>query len=329
MMIEYALIAGFLVALIGTYIAVPRIMDNAREKNFIGRDVHKTKRVFIPELGGLSILLGFAVGAFAFIGLSSFLKLGVTLIPIFAALSSIFIITFVGLMDDIFWIRWRTKIILPLLAAIPIMSVMLGNTTMSIPFIGPINLGLIYTFILIPLGITGAANAVNMIGGYNGSEAGLGILLITPLLIIALASGSMPAAALLISMLGALLAFLVFNWYPAKTFMGDTGTLQIGAVIATAVIIGNMEKYAFILMFWYFVNLMVFTWGLLTGAKLVKFASPNKNGTLTAPKGFWKHYLPFIIIHYTKPTEKQLVQYLLGLQLLASIATLAMYFGGF
>jgi len=328
-MIHYALIAGFAVALIATYLATPRIMENAREKNFIGRDVHKRERVFIPELGGLAILLGFAIGVFAFIGVDSFMGLGISLVPIFAALSSIFIITFIGLMDDIFWIRWRTKILLPILAAIPLMAVMLGDTRMAIPFIGTIELGMLYTLVLIPLGVTGAANAVNMIGGYNGSEAGMGVLLTSTLLIIALASGSIPAAVLLLCMLGALLAFLVFNWYPAKTFMGDTGTLQIGAVIAAAVIIGNMEKYGLILMFWYFINLVIFAWGILGGAKLVKFATPNKDGTLNAPKAFWKHYLPFAIIKYTKPTEKRLVYYILGLQLLACIATLAVYFGGY
>jgi UDP-N-acetylglucosamine--dolichyl-phosphate N-acetylglucosaminephosphotransferase len=188
---------------------------------------------------------------------------------------------------------------------------------------------LFYTLVLIPLGMTGAANAVNMIGGYNGSEAGLGILMTGTLLVIALASGSMAAAALLIAMLGALLAFLAFNWYPAKIFMGDTGTLQIGAVVAAAVIIGNMEKYGMILFFWYFVNLVIFAWGILGGAKLVKFATPDKHGYLHAPQGFWKHYLPFVVIQLFKPKEKQVTYCLLALQAVACLATLAAYFGGF
>lgn len=328
-MIEYALAISFIVALLGTLVATPKVMENAREKNFIGRDVHKHERVFIPELGGLAILLGFTAGAFTFIGLASFWKLTVDTVPLLASLASILIITVVGMMDDIFWIRWRTKIVLPLIAAIPLVAVMAGDTTMALPLIGSVNLGLFYTLVLIPLGMTGAANAVNMIGGYNGSEAGLGILMTGTLLVIALASGSMAAAALLIAMLGALLAFLAFNWYPAKIFMGDTGTLQIGAVVAAAVIIGNMEKYGMILFFWYFVNLVIFAWGILGGAKLVKFATPDKHGYLHAPQGFWKHYLPFVVIQLFKPKEKQVTYCLLALQAVACLATLAAYFGGF
>jgi len=328
-MIEYALIAGFIVAFITTIVATPKIIKHARERNFTSRDVHKYKRTFAAELGGIAIALGFVLGVSAFIAAFNMLGMKAEFITTLAATASVLIVFIVGIIDDLFWIRWRSKILLPMIAAIPLMAIKAGNTVMTLPVIGTVDFGLFYIFVLIPIAITGAANAMNMVSGYNGSEAGLGILIIGTLLIIAIHSGALPAAALLVSMLGALFAFLKYNWYPAKIFMGDAGTLQIGAVITSAVIIGNMEKFGILLLFWYFVNLIQFAWGVLIKAKHVKFASPTKDGTLKEPKTFWKHYLPFTIIHYVHPTEKGIVYILLGMQLLVCIATLLLYFGGF
>ena len=324
-----ALITGLIVAFVTTFLVIPGIIKKAKERNFVGRDVHKTKRVFVAELGGIPIVLGFCVGVFSAIAVLGLNDGHLDLVSLFAAISSILLVFVVGIMDDLFWIKWRTKIFLPLIASVPLIAVKVGNPVMNIPYLGPVNLGWFYLLVLIPLAVTGATNAMNMIGGYNGSEAGLGLLMMLTLLIIAVDSGHWVAGILLIAMIGALLAFLYFNWYPAKIFMGDSGTLQMGAVIASAVIIGNMEKYGLFLFFWYFVNLAIFAWGLARGAKLVKFASPGKDGKLIAPKTFWKHYLPFTIIHFTHPTEKQLVCYLLLMQLAVSVGVLALYFTGF
>ncbi len=348
--VGHALIAslstGFLVSLLSTYFIIPRLIQKAKERNFVGRDVHKTERIFVSELGGIAIILGLCLGIFSAMATANFYdylvpetaELQLNLVSLFAAISCILIVFIVGIMDDLFWIRWRTKILLPIIAAMPLMAVRVWNPIITLPFIGATDLGLLFILILIPIAITGATNAMNMIGGYNGSEAGLGLLMSATLLIISIHSmltnpnslnTMLLPAMLLIAMIGALIAFLVFNWYPAKIFMGDSGTLQIGAVIASAAIIGNMEKYALLLFTIYFINLVIFAWGRLKHAKLVRFASPDEQGKLVAPESFWKHYLPFTIIHYTKPTEKQLVAYLLSLQTIVCIAVLALYFTGF
>ena len=328
-MIGYALVAGFAIAFLATFLITPKVIKHARERNFAGRDVHKYKRVFVAELGGISIVLGFIFGVSAFIASFTFLGMQAEFVSTLAAAMVVLIVFIIGMIDDLFWIKRRSKIIMPLFAAVPLMAIKAGNTAMSLPYFGTVDFGWLYILLLIPFAITGVANAMNMIGGNNGSEAGLGALIIGTLLIIALDANAIPAAALLVSMLGALLAFLYFNWSPARIFMGDSGTLQIGAVIASAVIIGNMQKFGVLLLFWYFVNLVQFAWGLIIKAKLVKFSKPLKSGRLVPPKTFWRHYLPFTIEHFTKPTEVQLVLIMLAMQALVCIGTLAFYFGGF
>ncbi len=328
---EYViLLASFLVAIASSWIITKWIIPKALERNFTGRDVHKQERIFVSELGGVGIAIGFVLGVFTFVGLSNlFNTFTGEWSLVFAAVASVLVVFIIGVMDDLFEIPWKHKSLLPIIGSIPLIVLAIGNPVMTFPLIGVIDFGILYYLVLIPLGMTGAANAMNMIGGYNGSEAGLGVLIMTVMAIIAFSTNSMLAFTLLIAMIGALLGFIYFNWFPAKIFMGDAGTLQIGAVIAAAAIIGNMEKYAVLLFALYFVNLLIFMWGVLTKAKLVRFAHPDKDGKLVAPESFWKHYLPFVIIKRTKPTEQQLVKYLLGLQSIICVVVLALYFGGF
>ena len=330
MMEYYALLVSFAVALAVSWLTTKWVIPKALERNFTGRDVHKQERVFVSELGGVGIAMGFVLGIFTFIGLSNYWHLAIGgWEGIFAAVASVLVVFIIGLMDDLFEIPWKDKAILPVIGSIPLVVIAAGNPTMTLPLLGVVDFGLFYYLVLVPFGMTGAANAMNMIAGYNGSEAGLGIIIMLSLAVIAASAGAMLPLALLLAMVGALAGFLYFNWYPAKIFMGDAGTLQMGAVIAAAAVIGNMEKYAVLLFFLYFVNLVMFVAGLLMKAKLVKFAHPNEEGRLVAPESFWKHYLPFAIIKYTNPTEQEVTGYLLILQALVSLAVLGLYFGGF
>jgi len=111
--------------------------------------------------------------------------------------------------------------------------------------------------VLVPLGITGAANAANMLAGFNGLEVGMGIVIVVSLSIIAYLIGEMTALIILLAALGALLATIYYNWYPAKIFIGDVGTLSIGAIIATAVIIGSFEFAGIIIVIPYFVDFLI------------------------------------------------------------------------
>ncbi|GAB3069509.1 phospho-N-acetylmuramoyl-pentapeptide-transferase [Salinicoccus sesuvii] len=105
------------------------------------------------------------------------------------------------------------------------------------------------TDIDIPLGIlfilwivfwqVGFSNAVNLTDGLDGLATGLSIIAFSSFLVIAIMQDEMTIALFLLIMIGALLGFLIYNKYPAKLFMGDTGSLALGGIIATVSIMLN------------------------------------------------------------------------------------------
>jgi UDP-N-acetylglucosamine--dolichyl-phosphate N-acetylglucosaminephosphotransferase len=121
----------------------------------------------------------------------------------------------------------------------------------------------------VPVGVTAAANATNMLAGFNGLEAGMGMTGAAALAIIAWRHEETASLLILLSLIGALMAFIRYNWYPARVFIGDVGALTIGTVIAAAAISGNFETAGVIIMLPY----------------ILEFAIKAKNGFPS--KGWW------------------------------------------
>jgi UDP-N-acetylglucosamine--dolichyl-phosphate N-acetylglucosaminephosphotransferase len=96
-----------------------------------------------------------------------------------------------------------------------------------------------------------------MLAGYNGLEAGLGIIILSVMGFVAWQSGLGWVSMLAFCMVFALIAFLKYNWYPAKIFPGDTLTYSVGALIACVAILGNMERIAIILFVPYFITFIL------------------------------------------------------------------------
>jgi UDP-N-acetylglucosamine--dolichyl-phosphate N-acetylglucosaminephosphotransferase len=185
------------------------------------------------------------------------LFVSISLTSILAAFSTIAIVALIGIFDDLISIKQGIKAFMPVFAALPLIAIKEGFTVMKVPFIGFVDFGLFYHIVLIPLGITGAANAVNMLAGFNGLEVGMGIVAIGSLSIIAYLIGETTAFLLSVVMLGSLFATLYYNWYPAKILIGDVGTLTIGAVMASIVIIGNFETAGVILIIPYIIDFII------------------------------------------------------------------------
>jgi len=220
-------------------LAIPRLL----RAGIYGRDVHKPGQPEVAEMGGVVTAAGFCGGMLLAVGLDTFLPsfLGVDLVKLLAALSLVLATALIGIFDDLVIVRQSAKAALPLLASLPLVAVKAGHSVMTLPLLGRIELGILYPLVLVPLGVTGAANAFNMLAGFNGLEAGLGLVATGALVVVAWQTGSTTALVVLLAAMGALAATLRFNWYPAKVFIGDAGTYGIGAILACAVILGNFE----------------------------------------------------------------------------------------
>jgi len=246
-------------------------------------------------------------------------------VSIFALLSCILMLSFIGVVDNLMgWggglrrsgLRRRYRVILCLFAAIPLMAINAGDHIMILPFIGAINFGLFYTLVLIPIAIAGAATTFNFLAGFNGLEAGQGILILTALSIVAFFTGSSWLAVIGMCMVASLVAFWIFNKVPAKVFPGDSLTYAVGGLIAVMAILGNMEKLAILFFIPYILEVILKSRGKL---EKQSWGKPNSDGSLEMPynKIYGVEHLAIWIIKKFKEKvyEKDVVRLINGIEL--------------
>ena len=226
-----------------TFVAFRFAIPAFKRRGIVGKDMHKPGLPLVADMGGLIMVAGFAGGMLLIVAYNAFLSrfLTTSTTAILAVLCVALTAAVVGLMDDFMKLRQGIKVILPLFASLPLVASRVGNSVIDIPIHGAVEFGIVYSIVLVPLGVTGAANAVNMLAGFNGVEAGVRIVSVASLAVVAFRVGEVGAFLTLIAAFGALLATLYYNWHPAKVFIGDVGTLSIGAIVASAVIVGNFE----------------------------------------------------------------------------------------
>jgi len=271
------LIGILLISFLASFVLFPAMIFRLKKAGIIGKNMNSEIQEEVAEMGGLVMVAGFGAGIFTIIAANTFFNIfpSVDLISILISLSTILIVVLIGIFDDLISMPQHIKAFMPLFAALPLIIIKEGSTFMMIPFLGKINFGLLYTLVLIPLEVTIAANAVNMLAGFNGLEVGMGIIVVGSLATIAYLLGKITVLMILLATLGALLATLYYNWYPAKILVGDVGTLSIGAIIATAVIMGNFEIAGVILLIPYIIDFLIkaknhfpYSFGKYKGGKL-------------------------------------------------------------
>ncbi len=315
------LTAVFIIAFSITFFLIPPLLNKMKNAGIISENMNQPNASKIPSMGGIAVIVGFLAAILAAIALNTYGLISFNLVNIMASLLTFLLIALIGIFDDIFSMRQYVKASLPLIAAIPLVAVSAaGSTSMFFPFIGNIDFGIFYFAILIPLGIAVCSNLTNMLAGFNGNEAGMGIVIFTTMLLVSISRGNIEIAVLSASMLGALLAFILFNWYPAKTFIGDIGTLAIGAVLACSVIIGNMETAGAILMIPYVIDFFI-----KLPHHFPKTFGGYKKGKLYAPKGKPKGLGHWIMKLSKGISERNLSLTLIAIEAVFGVIVLILY----
>src|SRR5712691_9961139 len=231
-------------------IVMPPLIRKMRAGGMVGKDVNKVSKTEIPELGGIAALFAFSVSLSFVVGLQKLLG-NVAEPPFLAAISVFFMAGMIGLIDDISNMRQKLKAIIPAFAALPLMLVHLGPAVIALPFGFAVNftgsMYLLYWIILVPIGVTGLANAVNMSAGYNGLESGQVAIIAGSLLLVGyLRDASSHTLLISATLVGCAAGLFYFNHYPAKVFIGDVGTMGLGAAIAASVVLGHLEFYGLV-----------------------------------------------------------------------------------
>lgn len=318
--------AVFLSSLFGTWFTLLEIIPLLKRAGITGRDLHKPGQPEVPEMGGLGILVGLSGGLVLSVGAEAFLGIGTDIKTLLAILSTILIVAFIGVFDDLLKIPQIYKTVSPIFAALPLMAIRAGDTSLLIPFIGNIDFWIFYPLFLVPLGVTGAANAVNMLAGFNGMEAGVGFVALSSLAIIACLTGSWVGFLLLLAGLASLISVIFFNWYPASVLVGDIGTLTIGAVMASAVIVGNFETAGLIIIIPYFVDFL-FKAGNSFPSSGWAGRIDAKDGTLKCPPGGPVSFPQLIMKVTGGVSETALVLVVMGIEAIFGAIAVFLYVG--
>jgi UDP-N-acetylglucosamine--dolichyl-phosphate N-acetylglucosaminephosphotransferase len=175
---------------------------------------------------------------------------------------------------------------------------------------------------LIPIGVSAAGNLTNMLAGFNGLEAGMGSVALGALATAALITGEMQSVLIAVPMVAALLAFLLYNWYPAKGFPGNAGTLVIGTTIACTVILGRIEIIGVCVLLPHIIDFLMKLLGVIGKSK--PFSQRAVYGdTKVCPDGILHppQYLAFthLIMKIHPITEKKLVTILIMCEVLFGV----------
>ncbi|WP_304330261.1 hypothetical protein [Candidatus Culexarchaeum yellowstonense] len=238
------------ISFITVYISTPYISKRLEEKNIVGIDLHKKGNQKIPTAGGIALLLGFT-GALTIAGILDLDAKALMLIYITATLACL-----LGLLDDLLTLSKKTLVLFSILIGTPFLTYHKGSTFVTLTPFGPQDLGIAF-WPLALLGVAFLANSVNIYAGFNGLEAGLGLITSTSLAISATIYGSKESAITLSILAASLLAFLKYNYYPAKTFIGNSGTYMTGAIIASAIIVGTIKTAGIIACTPYIINFIL------------------------------------------------------------------------
>lgn len=218
--------AAFLIALAVSYIVTPLILKFARRINFVdhpsGKKVHTQPT---PLLGGVAIY-------FSFITALSFAARANTDKALIGALVGGTIIMIIGVVDDKFKLMPRLKLLGQFIAAL--IAVIMG---VQVAFIKMPAVSMIFTC----LWLVGMTNAFNLIDNINGLSAGIAAIAAFFFGTLAFINGDMLIAAASFALMGACLGFLRYNFPKAGIFMGDTGSLFLGFMLASIAVAGGWK----------------------------------------------------------------------------------------
>ena len=243
---------AFLLAFITTFVVTPHTMRLAKKVGAI--DIPNDRRVNkkqMPRLGGLAVIAGFVVSIiYLFITTSIEGKLNLFgeenyYLKMIGFFLGALILGLVCYVDDVKGVPSWVKLTAQIIASIIVVACGVKIENISIPFTeGKIIMGDIFSYILTVCWIVGITNAINLIDGLDGLSSGVTLISCLSLLMVFALNGSPLIAIVLITALaGALVGFLPFNFSPAKTFIGDTGSNFMGFALAIISILGVAKTY--------------------------------------------------------------------------------------
>lgn len=232
MYIQINIIFSLIISFLISFLIIPKIIKISVTKKLFDEPNHRSATKYVvPTLGGIAIYAGFRIAQVLSLDNYNIDQLKYLNI-------SVLILFFVGMLDDIVGVEAKKKLLIQLMVAFYL--VFLGNIyiTSLHGILGIYEIGYVSSAIISIIIIVGIINALNLIDGIDGLSSGLGILISITYGTWFLYAGNIVYALTAYSLTGSLIAFFIFNVFGKsnKIFMGDTGSLILGAIFAVLTI---------------------------------------------------------------------------------------------
>jgi UDP-GlcNAc:undecaprenyl-phosphate GlcNAc-1-phosphate transferase len=247
MRLLYILLPGIFISFAINAILTPFIIRlSHRRKWYDVPDKRKIHKGLIPRLGG--------VGMFASVVLTSVLvslfllmierQNGFFELRYLSVLAGIALIHYLGLFDDFHNLRALYKFLIQIMAAIVVSTSGFLINSISLPYLGTYSLGFL-AYPITVIWIVGIANSVNLVDGMDGLAGGIATFASLSMGIIAIIQGQFMTALLALILFGSIVGFMIFNFPPARIFMGDSGSLFLGITLAVIPLMGISKTASF------------------------------------------------------------------------------------
>lgn len=242
---------AFTIAFVTAFMATPYTIRLAKKLGAVDtpKDARRINKTTMPRLGGLAVIAGFFVSIiYLLVVMSIEGKINLLQDNYIKKLLGFFIgAVIIGItcfIDDVKGVKASVKLCAQLITAIVVVWSGIKIDTIDIPFLNFENANHIF-FDIVTIGwIVGITNAINLIDGLDGLSTGISIIACLSLLVIFSLNGSPLISIVLITALcGSLVGFLPFNFNPAKTFIGDTGSNFLGYCLSIISILGIAKTY--------------------------------------------------------------------------------------
>jgi len=284
----------FGISLFAVLFLTPRFIKKLLKQGHVVNDNYKPGKPKVPTMGGLVIL----AGVLASLIVAQFLVPSISTLLIFYMVGINFAIF--GLIDDLLLMGRTWKMLMPFFLAFPI-ALLNFDTTLWVVFT-QIELGIFFSFIIAPIYVMVVANLVNMHSGYNGLASGLTLILLCFVELKVFLETGLDNMIYIMPLLGALAGFFYFNKYPSRIFLGNCGSLFLGAILGGLLILNNLELFGVIILIPHIVNFLMYIIWKIKKVGEIKFGKLRPDGTIEVPNNLT---MKWIFPYYFRLTEQQ------------------------
>lgn len=227
---------AFMVALLVTYLLTPQVIKLAVKAGAMDApDARKVHTRPIPRMGGLAIFAGFVLAILASMHVGR---------EVLGLLAGGTVIVMVGVIDDLRQLSARVKLMGQIAAALVMVLFNVRIDWLTNPFGGEMFYLELFSIPFTVLFTVSMINVVNLIDGLDGLAAGVSTIAAVTILLVALQQNFWVVAILTAALAGSSLGFLHYNFNPARIFMGDTGSMFLGFMLAGISVIGTVKSAA-------------------------------------------------------------------------------------